>query len=51
MMVGVAWGILSERRDGFFLDYSASTPDYATATRKLRVEADMIIGDVKVIQA
>jgi lia operon protein LiaF len=40
--------ILDKRRDGFLLDVTASTADYATADCKLRIEVDMLIGDAKV---
>lgn len=43
--------VLDQRRDGFFLDLSRSTPDYATATRKLHIEVDMIIGDAMIMRA
>lgn len=39
---------LGQRRDGFFLDLSQSTPDYASAERKVRIEIDMVIGDAEV---
>jgi predicted membrane protein len=43
--------VLDKRRDGFFLDVAVSSPDYATATRKVRIDADMLIGEVKIIRA
>ena len=43
--------VMDKRRNGFFLDIVSSTPDYATATRKVRVEVDMLIGDVVVMRA
>ncbi len=43
--------LLDRRRDGFLEDLAVSTPDYATATRKVCIEADMLIGDVDVRRA
>ena len=43
--------VLDQRREGVFLDVSRSTPDYATATRKVHVEVDMIIGDAMIMRA
>ena len=43
--------IINERRDGFLLDVAQATPDYATATRKLRIEVEMLIGDATVMRA
>ncbi len=43
--------IISEHRSGFLLDVANATPDYATATRKLRIEVEMLIGDAMVMRA
>lgn len=43
--------VMDQRRDGFLLDLSSSSPDYATATRKLRIEVDMFIGDAMIVRA
>jgi lia operon protein LiaF len=43
--------VLDQRRDGFFLDLTRSTPDYATARRKLRIEVDTLIGDAMIMRA
>ena len=43
--------VMDERRDGFLLDLSSTSPDYATATRKLRIEVDMFIGDAMIVRA
>jgi lia operon protein LiaF len=40
--------VLGKRRDGFFQDLTLSTPDYATATRRIRIEIDMLIGDAEI---
>jgi lia operon protein LiaF len=43
--------VMTERRDGFLLDVTYSTPDYVTATRKLRIEVEMLIGDATIMRA
>jgi hypothetical protein len=40
--------ILDQRRDGLFVDLAVTSPDYATATRKVRIEASYVIGDVSI---
>jgi predicted membrane protein len=42
--------VMDKRRDGFFLDLASSTPDYATAARKIRIEVDMLIGDAMIMR-
>lgn len=43
--------VLDQRRDGFLLDLAAQSPDYATATRRIRIEAEMFIGDTLIVRA
>ena len=40
--------VLGQRRDGIFQDVVISAPDYATATRKLRIEAGLLVGEVEI---
>jgi lia operon protein LiaF len=40
--------ILGQRRDGIFQDITISAPDYATATRKLRIDAALLAGEVEI---
>ena len=43
--------ILGQQRDGVFVDYATSTPAYATAQRKLRVDIEMVVGEAAVVTA
>ncbi|MBU0492892.1 MAG: cell wall-active antibiotics response protein [Chloroflexi bacterium] len=40
--------LLGQRRSGFALNVTASTPDYEQAPRRLFVDASTVIGDIKV---
>lgn len=43
--------VLDQRRDGFLLDLSGTSPDYAAATRKVRIEVEIFIGDAMIVRA